>query len=111
MGRPELPLDPGKVETLAAQGLSEEQIARSLGVHYNTLLKRKKKYVEFEEAIKNGRAKGVATVTNALFKKAQSGDTTAMIFFLKNRDPDGWLEPERKQAEAMQPVINVMIDK
>jgi hypothetical protein len=40
------------------------------------------------EAIKRGKAKGIVTITNALYEKAKEGDNTAMIFYLKNRA--GW---------------------
>jgi len=86
-----------KVESLAAQGLTKEQIARSLGVSYNTLNERQKDYPEFLEAIKRGQAKGIATVSNALFQKAKDGDNTAMIFYLKNRDPDNWEDIQKRQ--------------
>lgn len=86
-----------KVETLAAQGLTKEQIARTLGVCYDTLNERQKSYPEFLEAIKRGQAKGIATVTNSLFTKAKGGDNTSMIFYLKNRDPDNWEEVQKRQ--------------
>lgn len=86
-----------KVESLAAQGLTKEQIAHSLGVSYNTLNERQKENTEFLEAIKRGQAKGIATVSNALFQKAKDGDNTAMIFYLKNRDPDNWEEVQKRQ--------------
>ena len=86
-----------QVETLAAQGLTKEQIARTLGVCYNTLNDRQNEYPEFLEAIKRGQAKGIATVSNALFTKAKGGDNTSMIFYLKNRDPDNWEEVQKRQ--------------
>ena len=73
-----------QTETLAAQGLTVEQIARALGIHVGTLYVKKNDHPELDEAIKNGRAKGIAKVSNALFQKAIQGDTTAQIFYLKN---------------------------
>lgn len=86
-----------KAETLAAQGLTKEQIARSLGISYQTLNEKTKEFAEFSEAIKNGQAKGIATITNALFTKAKSGDTTSMIFYLKNRDPANWEDVQKRE--------------
>ena len=40
------------------------------------------------DAIKNGRAKGVGTITNALFESAVKGSVPAQIFYLKNRDQE-----------------------
>lgn len=81
-----------KVEKLAAQGLAEYQIAAVLGIHPDTLIEKKKAYPDFSDAIKNGKAKGIATITNKLFQKAGEGDTTSMIFYLKNRDPENWMD-------------------
>jgi len=92
-GRPKFEITPDiikRVETYAAQGLTQEQIARCLGICYDTLNERKKEYSEFSEAIKAGQAKGLATVSNALFVGAKGGNTTAQIFYLKNRGPDDW---------------------
>ena len=88
---------PDKIEALAAQGLTMEQIAYSLGMGESTLYEWKKNKPEVSEAIKRGRAKGVATVTNALFQSAKGGNTTAQIFYLKNRDPSEW--KDRKEHE------------
>lgn len=43
-------------------------------------------------AISNGREVSVASVENALYKKAMSGDNAAMIFYLKNKAPERWSE-------------------
>jgi len=77
-----------KAKSLAAQGLTLEQIALVLGMGVSTLYEKKAEFVEFMEAIKEGQAKGVAVITNKLFEKASDGDNTSMIFYLKNRA--GW---------------------
>ena len=87
-GRPKFAPDLAKVEQLASQGLTNEQIAHALGISPATLYSHKSKFLEFSEAITRGAAKGVATVTNALYNKAQTGDTTACMFYLKARG--GW---------------------
>ena len=79
-----------KVQSLASQGLTTAQIGDVLGVHERTIYKYKKNDAQFAQAIKEGQAKGVATITNALFKSAKSGQVTSMIFWLKNRAPDEW---------------------
>jgi|TARA_R110000744_G_C19265801_1_gene551869 hypothetical protein len=91
MARPSIKIDNDlclKAESLAAQGLTADQIASVLGMGESTLYEKQKQYPEFSEAIKKGRSKGIATITNTLFNKAKSGDNTAMIFYLKNRA--GW---------------------
>jgi len=92
-GRPKIIPDDAmckKAESLAAQGLTLEQIALTLGISYQTLNERKKEYVDFSEAIELGKAKGIATVTNALFGKAKDGDVPAMKYYLNNRDNGNW---------------------
>ncbi len=92
-GRPKFEITPDiikRVEVYAAQGLTQEQIARCLGICYQTLNEKKKEYSDFSEAIKAGRAKGLAIISNALFVGAKGGNTTAQIFYLKNRGPEDW---------------------
>ena len=100
MGRPAFEITKeviAKSEKLAAQGLTLEQIAHVLGICYDTLNEKKKQYVEFSEAIKRGQAKGIAQVSNKLYGKALEGDNTAMIFYLKNRDPDNWEDVQKRK--------------
>ena len=80
-----------KLYTLAKMGLSEEQIAQSLGISVSTIGRRKKDDERFDETLKAGKQAGIETVTNALFTSATHPDkpnTSAQIFFLKNRA--GW---------------------
>ncbi len=79
-----------RAEKLAAGGRTEKQIAISLGFCNDTLIEKKKKYPEFSEAIKKGKAKAISVVENMLFEEASDGNTTAMIFFLKNRNHEYW---------------------
>ena len=92
-GRPPYKVTPEllqKIESLAAQGLTQEQICSCIGWSVETMCKKKKVFTELAEAIKKGKHKGLAVITNALFDKAKGGDTTAQIFYLKNRAPDEW---------------------
>jgi len=73
---------------LAKIGLTEEQIATSLGVHQSTMTRRKKDDADFAETLKAGKQAGITAVTNALFTGATNEakpSTSAQIFFLKNR--------------------------
>ena len=90
-------IDYKRAETLASQGLSKKQIAHCLGIGESTLFEKQKKDPEFMEALKRGRAAGLETVTNALMENALTGNVTAQIFYLKNRDPDKW--QDRRQNE------------
>jgi hypothetical protein len=91
-GRKPIVIDHDKVEQLAAQGLGPTQIARALGISWDTYNKNKKRSSELSEAIKRGEARGLAKVTNSLFKSANQGNVTAQIFYLKNRDQKNWAD-------------------
>jgi hypothetical protein len=43
-----------------------------------------------QEAIDRGRVQGLTEIANSLFESALNGNTTAQIFYLKNRSPDDW---------------------
>jgi hypothetical protein len=90
-------IDPDKVETLASQGLTMDQISSCLGCCTATLYNKMGSEVEVLDAIKRGRAKGVATIANALFETGKAGNVTAQIFYLKNRSPEDW--KDRKETE------------
>ena len=99
IGRPEIKITEElckKAEVYAAQGLTMPQIASVLGMSQTTLYDKKSKFSEFSEAIKRGKDKGIATITNALFNKARRGDNTSMIFYLKNQA--GWQDRVEKET-------------
>lgn len=77
-----------KVEMLAAQGLTDGQIAEVIGVSRRTITNYKTHDCAFCAAIKRGEAKGVAQITNALFTSAKNGNLGAQVFYLKNKA--GW---------------------
>ena len=104
------------VEGWSRDGLTQQQIADNLGINIDTLIEYKKKYVEFSEALKKGKEVVDIQVENALLKRALGytiqikeqkvdkdgcvhdlvkevhipGDTTAQIFWLKNRKKEQW---------------------
>lgn len=99
------PLDLEKVEQLAAQGLTQQQIADCLGISDRTLYERKRTSAEVAEAIKRGQAKGVAVVTNKLFEAARGGQPWAICFYMKTRG--GWSEKQQVEHSGVQGVIVV----
>ncbi len=78
------------LEGWARDGLTDEQIAHNAGVTAKTLYEWKNKYRDICEALKKGKEIVDFEVESALLNKALSGDTTAQIFWLKNRRPDKW---------------------
>lgn len=88
--KPKIHIDLKQVESLAANGLTDEQIASALGISRTTLASRKRENEQFVQAIKRGKAKGIALVTNKLMESIKGGNMTGMIFFLKTQA--GWKE-------------------
>lgn len=110
------------VEAWARNGLTDEQIAKNLGISKDTFYKYKKEHTDFSDSLKRGKEVIDIEVENALLKRAlgykynevtkelivdkETGeeelkvtkvvtkevvpDTTAQIFWLKNRKPEDW---------------------
>ena len=103
----------------ARKGLTDEQISKNMGIAYSTLREWKKKYPALQAALKKGKdvvdyeveaalykraigynveeekiyvqeIEGKTTKRKEIIKKHIPGDTTAQIFWLKNRDPEEW---------------------
>lgn len=89
----------------ATVGTRQEVIAEILGISVDTL----QNYYRSE--LDTSREKANAAVGGALYKKAMSGDTASMIFWLKTRarwretvdisNEDGSLKPEATQAAVL----------
>lgn len=117
-----------KIEGWARDGLTDEQIAEKIRITPSTLYEWKKRYSEISEALKKGKEVVDRQVENALLKRALGyqytektveksvegtkvketvkevvPDTTAQIFWLKNRRPDLWRD---KKDVAMEGEIN-----
>jgi transcriptional regulator with XRE-family HTH domain len=78
------------LEGWARDGLTDEQIAHNIGISRSTLNEWKNKYSVIADTLKKTKEVVDRMVENALFKKAMDGDTTAQIFWLKNRRSHDW---------------------
>lgn len=100
------------LEGWARDGLTDEQIAKNIGINRTTLYDWKKKEINIADALKKGKKVVDFEVENALLKRAlgyeyeeetyENGiltkkvkkqvapDTTAQIFWLKNRQTKKW---------------------
>ena len=100
-------IDYEKLYNLAKMGLSEEQIATSLGISASTITRRKRDDEQFDRTLKAGKQEGITAVTNQLFNSATDPDkpnTSAAIFFLKNRA--GWRDKAEVDANLTGSIEN-----
>ncbi len=89
-------LDPEKVKALAAEGLSQTEIAKALGVSRDTVMARKQDTPAIAQALEEGYAQTVEKVENTLYKLAVSGQcVAATIYYLKCRAPERWSDKQR----------------
>jgi transposase-like protein len=132
------------LEAWARDGLTDEQVAKNIGINRDTLYTWKKKYPDISDALKRGKEVIDVEVENALFKKAtgfnktvkkaikvkeviyENGkrksekehieyadeevyippDTTAQIFWLKNRKPDIWRDKQNVELSGEVKTVN-----
>ena len=88
------------LEGWARDGLSEEQIAKNMGINAVTLYRWKEKYCKICNALKKGKDVVDFEVENALLNSALDGNTTAQIFWLKNRRPDKWRDKQKEETDT-----------
>lgn len=87
------------LEGWARDGLTDEQIAKNIGITVSTFYEWKKKYSEISESLKKGKEVVDYEVENALLSSALEGNTTAQIFWLKNRRPDKWRDKQKEETD------------
>jgi hypothetical protein len=79
-----------QVRELALAGKTNDEIAAALDINRSTLTAWKLKHPEFSAALKAWKDDADDAVEQSLYAKALSGDTTACIFWLKNRRSQDW---------------------
>lgn len=93
----------------ARNGLTNEQIASNMEVAVSTLWEWRKKSSKISNALKIGKEEADLQVENALHKAALEGNTTAMIFWLKNRKPENWRD-KIQQEITTESAVKLVID-
>lgn len=123
------------IEAWARDGLTDEQIAHNMAVAYSTLRLWRDKYSALSAALKKGKEVVDIQVENALLKRAlgykykevkteeyqgKDGpvknvtttikevvpDTTAQIFWLKNRKPETWRDKQNVELSGEVKTVN-----
>ena len=114
-----------RIEGWARDGLIDEQIAKNIGIAYSTLRDWRDRYPALSAALKKSKDVADREVENALYKRAvgyeydeikekyECGvltertvtkkmvvpDTTAQIFWLKNRKPEEWRDKRNVESK------------
>lgn len=95
------------MEGYARDGATDKQVAEALGISHNTLINMKTKYGDVAEALRKGKEIVDYAVENALLRKALGGDTTAIMFWLKNRKPSQWRDLREVNANLQDGFVNL----
>lgn len=125
-----------RLEAWARDGLTDEQLAAKIGITTTTLYDWKNKYPVISEALKRGKEVVDVEVENALLKRAMGyeytetrtetaddgtvktivmqktmpPDTTAQIFWLKNRRPAVWRDKQQVEHSTDKPFeVNIKV--
>lgn len=118
------------VKNLAMVGLSDEDIAKSLGVAFSSVSLWKTKHPEFSEALRDGRDKATGRVAAALYKRAVGqeivetkitetrdgvftttttkevpADVSAATLWLKTKQRHIWNEKKEEQKDTVKVVV------
>lgn len=87
------------LEGRARDGMTEQEIAKSLGISRSTLYRWKEEHPELAKALRRGKEAVDYQVEGALLQTALGGNTTAQLFWLRNRRPDKWKDrPDQKSG-------------
>ena len=123
-----------KIEGWARNGLTDEQIAHNMGISRTTFYQYKKDYIDISNALKKGKEVIDLMVENALLKRALgyeytettkemggtikevvkqvAPDTTAQIFWLKNRKPQDWRDKQQiEHSGSMKTDVKIDLSK
>ena len=121
---------------LSLLGLIDRELAFFFGISESTLNRWKHRYPEFEKSIKRGKAIADTEVVEALYRSAigfsyeesvvkefngkvevikttkhRPPNPTAMIFWLRNRQPDKWSNnPQPKDNETVATPVQVVVN-
>lgn len=95
-------------------GLIDKQIYKNMGISRTTFYKWKSENSEFADLLKRGKEIADREVENALFKSATGfigpddkyypPNTTAQIFWLKNRKKDDWKDKREQDVSITTPI-------
>ena len=98
-----------QAEKLCELGATDQQMADFFEVSIATINNWKHDFPQFLDTIKNSKLRPDDDVVESLFQKAKNGDTTAMIFWLKNRQPKDWRDRREVAIDTVDSPFNLFI--
>lgn len=101
----------GEIADWVRNGATEREIAERLGVAMSTFCEYKREFSEFSEVLKKTRDAVDGEVENALLQNALNGNTTAQIFWLKNRRPDKWRDKPIEGSDESSDGLRITIER
>jgi hypothetical protein len=81
-------------------GMRRYQAIKEVGISRWTLREHIEHDLVFARACDEAELDSIEIIEDALFRKAKSGNVTAMIFLLCNRDPDRWKNVNKIQLDG-----------
>jgi predicted DNA-binding protein (UPF0251 family) len=113
--------DISKIESMAAMGLSLDQIASIFGVSTDTIYRRMNEgNIDLSAALTKGKSKALYKIANKAYKLALEGNTAMIKYFLSCRG--GWSEKlqiiddnrvreEQEKSRQLDAIIDAMTDQ
>ena len=93
----------------ARDGATDKILAQKMGIRESTLYEWKNRFSEISEALKKGKEIIDYEVESEMLKAIKAGNVTAMIFWLKNRQPEKWRDkPEITEDAAIKKLDEVL---
>lgn len=92
----------------ARNGLTDKQMCENMGISKDTFYKWKRENSDFADLLKANKDYADTQVENALYKAAIEGNTTAQIFWLKNRRRDNWRDKQDVEVSGDISIVDVM---
>lgn len=109
-----IPENKTRIRGWCLDGLIDKQIYKNMGISRTTFYKWKSENSEFADLLKRGKEIADREVENALFKSATGfigpddkyypPNTTAQIFWLKNRKKDDWKDKREQDVSVSTPI-------
>lgn len=91
----------GQACDLIRQGATDREVCTELGIGVTTFWRWREEYPEFRKAVALAKDAQDDRVEASLMRVANEGNTTAQIFWLKNRRPERWRD--RHETEIVVP--------